>query len=114
MKKLKRRTTPKFSNKVYIDKIDYILWDVFIEQQKLREMSIYEIQEALLSISSYLKVMLNYFSKDDMDARRGFETYGYSDLESIKSNLCYISDRWGCRFRIQWLLDLANTEELAM
>jgi hypothetical protein len=40
----------------------------------------------------------------DPDRRSGSETYGYSSLKSIESNLEYICDRWGCAFRLTWLL----------
>jgi hypothetical protein len=40
----------------------------------------------------------------DSDRRSGSETYGYSSLESIESSLEYICDRWGCAFRLTWLL----------
>ncbi len=41
------------------------------------------------------------------DNRRGWETefeaYGYSDPAY---ELSYISDRWMCEFRVQWIIDL--------
>lgn len=38
------------------------------------------------------------------DTRSGYETYGYTSRESILGNMYYISDRWQCEFRINWLL----------
>jgi hypothetical protein len=45
----------------------------------------------------------------DPDRRSGEETYGYTSLESIASNLEYVCDRWGCAFRLTWLLGVPNT-----
>lgn len=42
------------------------------------------------------------------DTRRGWETYGFKDLESVQYNLSYISDRWYCEFRLQWMIDLVH------
>lgn len=39
----------------------------------------------------------------EQDNRSGAETYGF---ESWEDDLEYISDRWNCQFRIQWLIDL--------
>jgi hypothetical protein len=39
------------------------------------------------------------------DLRRGWETYGYKSIEEIEGDLSYISDRFACEFRLQWLLD---------
>jgi len=44
----------------------------------------------------------------DPDRRSGEETYGYTSLESIESSLEYICDRWGCAFRLTWLLGVPN------
>jgi hypothetical protein len=40
--------------------------------------------------------------KDEQDYRSGEDTYGYRD---VKSTMEYISDRWGCAFRLRWLKD---------
>jgi hypothetical protein len=44
----------------------------------------------------------------DPDRRSGEETYGYTSLESIESSLKYICDRWGCAFRLTWLLGVPS------
>lgn len=44
-------------------------------------------------------------AKCENDYRRGSETYGYKDQESIDYNILYISDRWNCAFRLKWLID---------
>lgn len=35
----------------------------------------------------------------------GHSTYGYKDEESISNNMYYISDRWCCAWRLQWIID---------
>jgi len=42
------------------------------------------------------------------DYRNGFETYKY---ESIFINLVYISDRYNCAFRLNWLIGLLDPND---
>ena len=49
---------------------------------------------------------------NEPDTRSGYETYGYDDLESIKTDLDYISDRFNATFRLRWILDLLDQPEL--
>jgi len=55
----------------------------------------------------YLK-LLNKVNKETCDDRSGEETYGYESEESVLYDLSYISDRWMCEFRLQWLIDLID------
>jgi hypothetical protein len=55
----------------------------------------------------YLK-LLNKVNKETCDDRSGEETYGYESEESVLHDLGYISDRWMCEFRLQWLIDLID------
>ena len=55
----------------------------------------------------YLK-LLNKVNKATCDDRSGEETYGYESEESVLYDLGYISDRWICEFRLQWLIDLID------
>jgi len=55
----------------------------------------------------YLK-LLNKVNKETCDDRSGEETYGYESEESVLYDLGYISDRWMCEFRLQWLIDLID------
>ena len=55
----------------------------------------------------YLK-LLNKINKTTCDDRSGEETYGYESEESVLCDLSYISDRWICEFRLQWLIDLID------
>ena len=93
-----------------IQNINKVLWDLFIEEKFLENATLREIQEKLASINDDILFMWEYFGQDDDDDRSGFETYGFENLESIKRNFKYISDRWKCRFRTKWLLDLINLD----
>jgi hypothetical protein len=53
----------------------------------------------------FLEKMWGELSRNENDCRRGDETYGYANAESIKLDMEYISDRWFCAFRIKWLID---------
>ncbi len=74
----------------------------------------------LEAVEPELRYILNYFKREiqndyrkdirksnsyacTTDDRRGWETYGFDNIES---NMSYISDRWSCEFRIQWILDV--------
>ena len=47
----------------------------------------------------------DYFGGDD---RSPLDTYGYKSEEEISSNLFYISDRFNCQFRLDWVLGLLD------
>lgn len=55
----------------------------------------------------YIK-FLNKLNKETCDDRSGEETYGYESEQSVLYDLSYISDRWICEFRLQWLIDLID------
>ncbi len=74
-------------------------------------MSIHDIIYHLKSIQPELEKMHRLSKVESGDNRPGYQTYGYDDLESIKYNIGYISDRWNTRFRIRWLLDLIELVE---
>ncbi len=42
------------------------------------------------------------------DYRSPLDTYGYKSEEEISSNLFYISDRFNCQFRLDWVLGLLD------
>ena len=48
------------------------------------------------------------FSLTENDPRPGSETYGF---ETIASDIEYISDRWRCQFRIQWIIDVVDLQK---
>lgn len=52
------------------------------------------------------------WAKKEGDHRSGNETYGYSDRESIETDMFYISDRWRCAFRLRWLIDGIESREI--
>jgi len=86
--------------------INKVLWRYFIENGDLQKMSLDEVIKKLKTIEPYLKKMYDIAIKNDQDFRSGEETYGYEDIEKIKGDLIYISDKWNCSFRIRWILDL--------
>ena len=45
------------------------------------------------------------------DYRNGFETYKYESVDEIFSNLEYISDRYNCAFRLNWLIGLLDPND---
>ena len=49
--------------------------------------------------------MRDKFKQTENDNRPGAETYGF---DHNSERLCYISDRWQCRFRTQWMIDMLN------
>lgn len=51
-----------------------------------------------------LEAVYVQYAKEANDFRSGYETQGY-ELENINDYLFYISDRWGCAFRIRWIID---------
>ena len=51
-------------------------------------------------------------AKEEGDHRSGNETYGYSDRESIETDMFYISDRWRCAFRLRWLIDGIENDKI--
>lgn len=52
-----------------------------------------------------MKKLWKKWAKEESDYRSGAETYGYNSIEEIYSDLCYISDRFRCAFRLKWLID---------
>lgn len=49
-----------------------------------------------------------HYLEDDQDFRPASETYGIGDDKKNLANLEYISDRWGCSFRVRWMIELIN------
>lgn len=47
----------------------------------------------------------DYFGGDN---RSPLDTYGYKSEEEISGNLFYISDRFNCQFRLDWVLGLLD------
>lgn len=70
------------------------------------------IDEIKSSLKPYYDELVKFYEDElieiEGDFRSGDDTYGYSDLESIKYTLTYISDRWKVSFRVRWLIDLIN------
>jgi hypothetical protein len=59
----------------------------------------------------YLKELRQDCWKKEGDYRNGFETYGYNNVAEIYSNIEYISDRYNCAFRLNWLIGLIDPSD---
>jgi hypothetical protein len=72
------------------------------------------VDYAITKLRPFLPFMIRLYElrllPKEMDYRSGFETYGYSNNESILSNLEYISDRWQAAFRLRWLINLVDKD----
>jgi len=92
---MKPKKAHKKINKIFDEYLnsDYELTDAVETVMRLKE-ALPELQK-----------MLMIASREDTDDRRGWESYGF---DRWKSNLLYVSDRWNCRFRLQWLIDLVD------
>lgn len=58
--------------------------------------------EAHLPALEYLLMTVHRESGFESDRRRGWESYGFDTMED---DFMYISDRWFCAFRLQWIID---------
>jgi hypothetical protein len=65
----------------------------------------------------HLNTLINLYEKihlpQEDDWQSGEESYGYESDEDIINSIRYISDRWGCSFRIRWMIDLLDPEYYA-
>lgn len=64
--------------------------------------------EEMKQYLSYLKELRDNKMIEEDDYRSGWDTYGYESRSQIIGQLKYISDRWSCAFRINWLLGLLD------
>jgi len=84
--------------------------DFFDNSSKFRETSV-ELQKELVDLLPALRSLHVCFMKGNTDNRSGEETYGVETNTTWNEDLQYISDRWGCLFRVRWLIDLAESFE---
>lgn len=73
------------------------------------KLTVDEAKSIIKSIEPNLLAIISDYQSEDADYRLGVDTYGYKE-EDILHHLAYISDRWGCAFRIAWMLGLVNEE----
>lgn len=88
-----------------------ILNEMFIVFYSIKDMTVDRAIEIIKPYTNVLSAQLNWLTCVDFfggDSRRGWQTYGFKSDEEILNNLQYISDRWNCQFRVQWVLDLLN------
>jgi hypothetical protein len=116
-RKTKSRLQRKFgtSHEIHTKQIDKIMWVDFITHKNLENYSFEDIKDKLNIIKYHIGALHNVYRNESArngftDNRGGYETYGYKNLESIKSNLSYISDKYKCTFRLRWILDLLELE----
>ena len=64
--------------------------------------TILRLEEAMPELYKLLKIA----AYDDPDERRGWESYGCDKM--WEHHLYHVTDRWRCRFRIQWLIDIVD------
>lgn len=83
---------------------DALIGDLTIVKKDLNYILMVLRREAESRYKTALKRKSRFLFKPDR--RRGWETYGLKDDEKAKNDLIYVSDRWLCEFRIQWILDL--------
>lgn len=82
-------------------------FDILMSASKLE--SVDQIRDSLRPHYKYLVDLYeNKYLPIEQDYRSGHDTYGYSNIESITCTLFYISDRWGCGWRLRWLIELIN------
>lgn len=77
------------------------------------EMTLEEGLQILRSIELDLIAVLPDLQTQDNDFRLGSQSYGYGKgplTKDILGQLEYISDRWGCAFRVAWMLGLINED----
>jgi hypothetical protein len=74
-------------------------------------MSVEQAKEILMPyLDDFIYLYENHHVEYEDDWRSGEETYGYENQESIMGNLFHISDRWGCAFRLRWMIDLLTDD----
>ena len=59
-----------------------------------------------------MKRVWKKWSKEENDFASGETSYGYASAESVHNNMCYISDRWRCAFRLKWLIDGLESKKI--
>ncbi len=84
-----------------LDNCKYKIYKIF-DKDTTRATRV-ELIPLLKDSKKELKFILKKLREEDPDKRRGWVTYGY---DNIQGDLDYISDRWNCSFRVQWMLDL--------
>ncbi len=104
-----------FSGRHKVDNCRYFVYKVFDKwyHRPNQEFDFDLFMEDLNKVEKCLRLLLRYLDKEDKKlckewkckyepTRRGFETYGFNNLEG---DFSYISDRWMSKDRVQWMLD---------
>jgi hypothetical protein len=93
-----------------VSKIDDVLWEDFLVRGGLKKKTLKEIVSRVKEIEPELEEAYINIRKHDPDNRIGVDTYGYDNIDSIKRNLEFVSDRWMTAFRVKWILDLIHQD----
>ena len=80
----------------------------------MEEFSIKGTCSRIKKYRKYIQKLRCYHQLREDDYRNGYETYGYKSLESIENNLIYISDRFGCAFRLSWMVNVPEEVDRLM
>lgn len=91
-------------NKLHRDRISAIMPKFY----SATNLTLDTAKALLKEIRGDLEAILPAHQDQENDYRLGSQTYGYKDEDSILLNLEYISDRWGCAFRIAWMLGIVD------
>lgn len=86
------------------------MFDELLKLNRKDELTFERIKNGLLNVLDDLYYVRDLKAMEENDWRSGYDTYGYKSLDDIKCNLIYISDRWSCQFRVQWLIDMVYLE----
>lgn len=82
---------------------------VFSNFYSIEDQDVYKAKSIIAPYSGVIKAQLKWLIATDyfgVDDRTGEQTYGYKNEQEILNDLCYISDRYNCQFRLRWTLDL--------
>lgn len=75
----------------------------------IKDMSLVQALDILEPLKKDLRLLTPDYQDRDDDYRLGDDTYGYDgDETGILHNLMYISDRWGCGYRMAWMAGLID------
>jgi len=73
----------------------------------------FSVQDAIDKLFPFVDFLIEHYESfylpDEEDWRSGEETYGYG-AEDILGWLCFICGKWGCAFRVRWMIDLITPD----
>jgi hypothetical protein len=118
---MKNKTFKRIEKKAKVWR-DLIANDIFVDY--INERPLEETCQRIIKHRSIIIKLIAHLRQHDKkssrefgvryehDFRTGDETYGYKSIQSIESNLNYISDRFCAEFRLTWLSEVPEKVEL--